>query len=383
MLDTSTFTFEVPDADLDHLRRRLAEATLPAQTAGPDWSRGIPMALVEDLLTYWLDGFDWRAHERAINREQHRFYRDPSGDLIHFIQRPGDTNAVPVLVLHGWPYTYAQMIPLIDAIDGVHTMIAPSLPGFGHSPASNDLFSARGIAQAMHRLMTAGLGHERYMVYGEDIGAPIADWMAALHPESVTGIVASHPSFSAQARPGKALTAEEQTFLDSTRDPLESGYAHLQGTRPDTLATALTDSPVGLLAWIAEKVACWSDGGGRTGIGPIAQDDLLALVATYWHTKSIGTSFRSYSEPDDFDDHPVITAPATILINTHEAAYPRSLAEKSYSDIRHFERLSYGGHFTAWEAPQTVASAIIRHAEYIAETEDDEDPGLSRGADRF
>lgn len=356
--------FPVPAAELDDMHRRLETARLPSQTPGDDWSRGIPLRVLERLRDRWLNGYDWRAYESRLVGEQHDVFASEIGPL-HYLRRVGDDAALPVIVIHGWPYSYAQFLPLADAVGQARTIVAPSLPGFGHSPAASVPFSAERIARAFHVLMTEHLGYERYLVYGEDMGAPVADWMAGLYPDAVAGIVATHPSFSAQKRDGVVLTDAERDFLVSTRDQAESGYAHQQGTRPDTLAVSLQDSPVGLLAWIAEKIAAWSDGGVATEFADLDDDDVLNLVSLYWHTRSIGTSFRSYAEPDDLDDHPLITVPASILINTHEHGYPRSLAEKSYTDIRSFERLESGGHFTAWENPDAVAAAIAEHARRV------------------
>ena len=356
--------FHVSPTDLESLHCRLRSAVLPEQSPGEDWSRGIPTRVLQRLIARWAGDYDWRARERLLNREAHDSYLSSIGPL-HYVQRRGDEAKLPLLAIHGWPYSYAQLLPLADALNGEHTVIIPSLPGFAHSPASMQPFSARRIAEALHSLMVDRLGHHRYIVYGEDMGAPVADWIAGLHPGPVAGIVASHPSYSAQARPGVLLTQDERAFLRQARDPIESGYAHQQGTRPDTLAVALLDSPVGLLAWLAEKVAAWSDGGHASEFGGLSDDAVLDLVSLYWHTRSIGTSFRSYAEPSDFDDHPLVAAPASILINTHERGYPRSLAEKSYTGIRAFQRLERGGHFTAWENPAAIATAIRQHAQCV------------------
>lgn len=363
-MTSSPTLLPVPESELDYLRARLEAVTLPVQSPGEEWSRGIPMHVLERLRRRWIDGYDWRAYESRLMVEQHEVFTSDTGPL-HYLHRAGDDAALPVIVIHGWPYSYAQFLPLADALGQTHTIVAPSLPGFGHSPAASVPFSAERIARAFDVLMTEHLGYERYLVYGEDMGAPVADWMAGLYPAAVAGIVATHPSFSAQNRDDMVLTDAERDFLVSTREPAESGYAHQQGTRPDTLAVSLQDSPVGLLAWIAEKIAAWSDGGVATEFADLDDDDVLNLVSLYWHTRSIGTSFRSYAEPDDLDDHPLITVPASILINTHEHGYPRSLAEKTYTDIRSFERLESGGHFTAWENPDAVAAAIAEHARRV------------------
>lgn len=352
---------DIPDLALDRLHDRLHDVVLPEQSPGPDWSRGIPTRVLQRLIERWTGGYDWRKHERALNRETHNHYPSELGP-IHYVVRHGDPTALPVLALHGWPYSYAQLLPLADSLNGTRSLVLPSLPGFGHSPASTSPYSAGRTAEAMHLLMTEHLGHDRYLVYGEDMGAPIADWIAGLYPGPVAGIIASHPSFSAQRRPGVQLTDEEREFFREAQSPAESGYAHLQGTRPDPLSVALRDSPVGLLAWIAEKIAGWSDGGYESEFDSLGDDAVLDLVSLYWHTRTIDTSFRSYSEPDDFDDHPLVVTPASVLVNTHERGYPKSLAEKSYTDIRAFKRLEHGGHFTAWENPGEIAAAIEEHS---------------------
>jgi pimeloyl-ACP methyl ester carboxylesterase len=350
------FRIAVADDALADLDRRLSTAILPTPTPGVDWSRGLPPAVLGELVARWRDGFDWRAHERRLNGYEQRLV-EVDGCTIHaLIVRGGRPGSLPVVVTHGWPYSFVSMLALAERLRGDVDVVIPSLPGFGYSDVLPEPFTGSAVAARWHGLMEA-LGYRRYLTYGEDVGAEVSDWLAATRPDAVAGIVASHASFSARERPGVELTDEERAFLGSVAPHAESGYAHLQATRPDTLAAALIDSPSGLLAWIAEKVAAWSDGEGLERIDP---DDLLLNVAVYWFTRSIGTSFRPYAEGGATDGpHPLITVPASILIQRHEAAYPRSLAEKSYTDIRTFDRLEAGGHFAAWEAPERVAAAIL------------------------
>lgn len=350
------FRITVPDAALDDLDRRLAAAILPEPTPGVDWSRGIPPAVLAGLIARWRDGFDWRAHEHRLNGYEQRLVEVDGCTMHALVVGGGRPGRLPVIVTHGWPYSFVSMLALAERLRGELDVVIPSLPGYGYSDVLPVPFTGSAVAVRWHGLMEA-LGYPRYLTYGEDVGAEVSDWLAATRPDAVAGIVASHASFSARDRPGVELSDEERAFLRSVAPPAESGYAHLQGTRPDTLAAALIDSPSGLLAWIAEKVALWSDGEGLERISP---DDLLLNVAVYWFTRSIGTSFRPYAEGGaEEGPHPLITVPASILIQRYEAAYPRSLAEKSYTDIRSFERLEAGGHFTAWEAPERVAEAIL------------------------
>lgn len=349
------FIIAVPDADLADLGRRLDATLLPEQSPGPDWSAGIPRAVLAGLLDRWRHGYNWREVEARLNtHEQHRVTLD--GCDIHFARLgSGRSGALPIVLTHGWPYTFAQMLPLAEVLSAEREVVVPSLPGFAFSGVLPEPFSARAVAARWNTLLTEHLGYEHYLTYGEDVGAGVSDWLASTHAAAV-GIVAAHASFAGRSRPGVTLSDEERSFLASVNQPAETGYAHQQGTRPDTLAAALTDSPSGLLAWIAEKLAAWSDG---HRLDALDRDDVLTTAALFWFTRSIGTSFRSYSEPPADDElHPIITVPASIVVQRHESAYPRTLAEKSYADIRSFQRLKHGGHFTAWEAPDAVAAAI-------------------------
>ena len=351
------YRIHVTDTDLADLRRRLDAAILPEPTPGPEWSNGIPPRVLRGLVDRWRDGYDWRAVERRLERYEQRMV-DLDGCTTHVVVAPArhPGQALPIVLSHGWPYSFASMLDLADLLSEERDVVIPSLPGYGWSSPLPEPYSSAGVAARWNALMTTSLGYDRYLTYGEDVGAGVSDWLAASYPESVAGIVASHASFSGRSRPGVELTDEERAFLASVAVPAESGYAHEQGTRPDTLAAALIDSPSGLLAWIAEKVAAWSDG---DGLERFEVDDILTNVSVYWFSRSIGTSFRPYREStDDDEQHPLITVPASILIQRHEAAYPRSLAEKSYTDIRSFSRLLRGGHFTAWEAPEAVAAAV-------------------------
>ncbi|QSB16243.1 epoxide hydrolase [Natronosporangium hydrolyticum] len=350
------FRLDVPSDVLDDLHRRLAATLLPLQTPGDDWSRGIPPHVLGELLTHWRERYDWRAREAALNGYE-QFTVDLDGCRVHVLWRRGSApGRLPVVLTHGWPYTFAEMLPTLDAIDGELDVVVPSLPGYAYSEVLPVPFAASAVAHRWQALMTEVLGYDRYLTYGEDVGAGVSDWLAGAYPQSVAGIVASHPSFSARSQEGVTLTDEEEAFYASLQGPAESGYAHQQGTRPDTLAAALTDSPAGLLAWIGEKFAAWSDG---DRLERVNSDDLITTTMLYWVTRSIGTSFRAYCDPSDGDEHPLITVPASIIVQTHEAGYPRSLAEKSYLDIRAFTRLTRGGHFTAFEAPGEVADAIL------------------------
>jgi epoxide hydrolase len=315
----------------------------------------MPPHILADLISSWRDDYDWQAQQDRLNTYE-QFIVDLDGCPVHFVRRRAtNSGRLPVILTHGWPYTFAEMLPTLDALDGELDVVVPSLPGYIFSGTLPRTFQEEAIADRWHQLMTVVLGYDRYLTYGEDVGAGISDWLAGKYPSAVAGIVASHASFSARVREGVQLTDEEQAFFASLNQPEEGGYAHQQGTRPNTLAAALTDSPSGLLAWIAEKYAAW---GAGDGLETFAVDDVLTPVMLYWITQSVGTSFRAYCEHGQDAPHPLIEVPASLIIQTRESGYPRSLGEKSYLDIRSFKRLERGGHFPAWETPDDVASAI-------------------------
>lgn len=357
------FRIDVTPDVLNDLFRRLDATRLPIATPGEDWSRGIPVSVVERLVSAWRHRYDWPREQARLNSYEH-FHVEIDGTRLHFLRhraaRPG---RLPVILTHGWPYTFAEMLPTLDALQGEMDVIVPSLPGFGFSGTMPVPFTDEAVADRWYTLMTDVLGYDRFLTYGEDVGAYISDWTAAKYPHAVAGIVASHASWAAKDRPSTQITDEEQAFFDSIDDPDESGYAHLQATRPDTAAVGLTDSPAGLLAWLVEKYAAW---GGSDALESFTDDALLTPVMLYWITGSIGTSFRPYSESRHGSPHPVIDVPASIIIQRREAGFPRSLAEKSYRDIRSFSTLRHGGHFPAWETPGEVVRAILELEAQVA-----------------
>lgn len=277
---------------------------------------------------------------------------------MHLVHLPADRPDAPALLIsHGWPYTFAEMLPLVDALRGEVHLVVPSLPGFAFSPAPDVPIVETEIARRWHALMTEQLGYRRYLSYGEDVGAWVSDRLAAEHPDAVVGIIASHPSFAARDR--DELDDDGRRFFAWLAGEWagKQGYSQLQSTKPDSLATALNDSPAGLAAWIIERFADWSDGDALEVFG---RDRLLTTVMLYWVTGSIGTSFRSYFDETTVDvpPHGPVTVPASVLVQRHEREYPRSMAEASYTDLRSFRVLDRGGHFVAAEAPFDVADAV-------------------------
>ena len=337
------------------MRERLARTRLPDEPPLEPWSTGSSLSYIRELVGYWHSGFDWRAQEARINRFR-QFAVSLCGIELHFIHEPGSgTDAMPLLLSHGWPGSIVEFLELIPLLAERFTVVAPSLPGYTLSfKPGQARFGVEEIAECFAQLMTR-LGYQRFAVQGGDWGAFIGSRLAAQYPQRVIGL---HLNLLAVRRDPKipAASPEEAAYLQQLAHWLkeETGYQAIQGTKPQTLAYALTDSPAGLAGWIAEKFRSWSDGG-------IRRDDMLANIALYWFSGAIGSSFWPYYArlhrrwPFETVDVPVGYAefPKEIL------RPPRSLAAKTYTNIQRWTVMHRGGHFAALEEPRALAGEIV------------------------
>jgi pimeloyl-ACP methyl ester carboxylesterase len=366
-----SFQIHVPDVDLDDLRQRLANTRLPRAPAAEPWESGVDYEYLRDLVDYWKSGFDWRHQEDRLN-EFPQYMSVIEGQEVHHVHVRADrdrySNAIPIILSHGWPYSFVEFLdfskrlsdPLIfggsanDAFD----VVIPSLPGYGYSPPLvDDYFTDYAVAALWHRLMVDELQYERYATYGEDVGTSISDWMGALYPDSVVGLFATHAAFPPDKR-SENLTKAEQDFRDWLSDKWRTarGYSAVQSTRPDTLAVGLNDSPSGLLAWLVEKFHEWSGPHFDQSWTP---DDILTTTSLYWFTQSIGTSFLPYFHGRVHDKPiPLVDVPVGVAVQWGERGFPREYAERTYTDLRNWTELPSGGHFTAKQSPDLVASAM-------------------------
>jgi pimeloyl-ACP methyl ester carboxylesterase len=368
--DAERFTIAVPEAVLEDLRERLARTRWPDQLPGTGWDYGADTAYIRDLAAYWQDGFDWRAQEARLNGFEHYRAR-VDGLRVHFVHaRSSDPDAVPVLLLHGWPSSFVQMLDVIPLLTepGDHGLpgpsfhvVAASLPGFGFSDVPNrTLFGFASSARLMAGLMHDVLGYERYGVRGSDLGGVIVRQMALMYPEQVIGVHLTGIIGAAGASP--PYTAAEQAFIDaSAAIEGEIAYARLQMSKPQTLAHALQDSPVGLAAWIVEKFRAWSDSGGDVE-SRFTKDELLTNLTVYWVTGTAPASVRMYY---DFVREPLspgrIERPVGMLMSTKDLfpAAPREFGERLFN-VQHWVETDSGGHFLEWEEPELVARDMAR-----------------------
>ena len=356
------FEIHVPDDTLVDLRDRLARSRLLDDSPHRPPS-GMTAAYLADLVASW-QVFDWRAREAWLNRHP-QYLADIAGARIHFVHlRAARADAPAIVVMHGWPHTFALQLDFADLLDDFHVVL-PSFPGFGFSGAyDGGLVTEQRLAATVHALMTEVLGYERYLTYGEDVSANVNDLLAAQHPDAVIGIIATHAHFPTRAERQTLTAPEEVAFFDriATDHETEGAYGQVQATRPDTLAVALNDSPAGLLAWLAEKLVEWSDtprGEPAAVERRISRERILTEATIYWVTQSIATSFRPYYEgADQPGSIPPAEVPAAVFIQRHEADYPETLARSFYRDLRVFERLDEGGHFTVAEVPHVMAARV-------------------------
>ncbi|MFC4105371.1 epoxide hydrolase family protein [Micromonospora zhanjiangensis] len=370
----SPFSIEVPEAVLDDLRARLAGTRFTTRSGDRPWCAGVDPDYLRELVAYWHTGFDWRAAEARLNAyPQHRV--TIGGRKLHFLLvravRPAGAPArLPLLLSHGWPSSFVEMLPLVDRLTDparfgadpadAFDVVVPSLPGFGFSEVPAGPVTRAALARTLHELMTDVLGHQRYGAFGGDVGGVVTGWLGALYPDRVAGIHMIHPPFPASfdARP---LSAAEQAYLDADAayDETDGGYSAIMGTRPDTLAAALADSPAGLAAWLVDKYRDWTDNRGDLA-NSVDRDTLLTIVTLYWVTGTIGSSFRQYLDFEHNTPRPDITVPAAFTVSTEPsmAGFPREIAERACTDIRHWSEPGRGGHFMPLEEPDLLAGEL-------------------------
>lgn len=369
------FTLSVPQDVLDDLKERLRRTRFPDEIPGSGWTYGTNLAYLRELVGYWLNQYDWRAAEAQLNAWP-QFTASVGGLDLHFAYiRGSGPNPAPLLISHGWPGSFFEMLDVIgpltnpaahggdpaDAFD----LVVPSLPGYGFSahPRAAGM-TPQAIGELFTQLMSETLGYRRYFVQGGDWGAVITAAMAHQRPDQVVGLhlnmLGVRPYTGAGTPP---ITPEEQAFMAEAEQWRleETGYQWIQGTRPQTLAYGLTDSPAGLAAWIVEKFRAWSDCGGELE-RRFSKDELLANVTLYWVTQTINSSIRLYyasrQRAAPLGPGERVTVPTGVALTTEAVGRaPREWAERTYN-VRRWTELPRGGHFTALEEPELLAEDI-------------------------
>ncbi|MET9438775.1 epoxide hydrolase family protein [Streptomyces sp. NPDC006551] len=373
-MTVTRFRISVSDDVLHDLRHRLTRTRYTEPSDPTPWAAGTDPGRLRELVSYWADGFDWAKAEAHLNTYP-QYLADVDGRPVHFVRlrgraAEGIAAPLPLVLTHGWPSSFVEMLPVAELLadPAAHggdpadafDVIVPSLPGFLYSAPPARPFTRRGVAETWHTLMTEVLGHTRFGAFGGDIGGGVTQWLGALHPRDVVGvhITSAVVTGDFEAQPP---TPEERAYLDALTayDAGDQGYSEIMCTRPDTLAAALRDSPAGLLAWIVDKYRDWSDCGGDVE-SRWDKDTLLTVATLYWATGCIGSSFRQYYHYALNQPVPPVEVPAAVTLS-HEPAYadfPRSLAERTFRDLRHWSTPERGGHFMAHEEPEQVAAEL-------------------------
>ena len=369
-----SFVLKIPDAAIADLSNRLSLTRLPDAAPGEPWAYGTSVDYVRGLISYWKDAFDWRVQEATLNYFPQ--FKVPLHDIdLHYLHVPGvGPNPYPLLLLHGWPGSVFEFIDIIPRLTDpaqfggdpkdAFTVIAPSLPGYGLSfKPGQKRFTLQDIADCLHDLMTKILGFQKFAAQGGDWGAGVASLIGQKYPSSVCGI---HLNLLFAPRDKIAIGNSEIETRYSERLAYwlkeETGYQQIQGTKPQTLAFALTDSPAGLAAWIVEKFRSWSDNDGVPE-SAISRDRMLANISLYWFTAAIGSSFwpyygRLHSSWPISPDQPITVPTGYAAFPKEIILPPRSIAEKTYTNIQRWTEMKKGGHFAAMEQPAALADEI-------------------------
>jgi epoxide hydrolase len=368
------FRIEIPQAELDDLRDRLARTRWPKDLSGGGWSRGVPPSYLRELADHWQTSYEWRAHEARLN-ELPQFTTTIDGTDVHFLHvRSPEPEALPLILTHGWPGSIVEFLDIIepltnpaafggDPADAFHLVI-PSIPGFGLSgPTSEPGWTQRRIARAFAELMRR-LGYERYGAQGGDVGAQVSPDLARVDPDHVVGVHVNAATVGFMPFP-PLEDAELAELNDSERARVEriaeymddgSGYASIQSTRPQTVAYGLTDSPVGQLAWIVERFQEWTHGSGVPD-DAVDRDRMLTNVMLYWLTGTAGSSANLYYEVKHAGEWPAPSGVPTGVAVFAEDISIRRYAEQS-NNIVHWSEFDRGGHFAALEAPDLLVADV-------------------------
>ncbi|DBA80470.1 hypothetical protein WJX79_005612 [Trebouxia sp. C0005] len=377
------FRIGITQDDQRDLQNRLQRARLPDEQEGVAWEQGTSKAYLQDLLAYWCGGYDWPKQEAWLNSHFRQFKLRVGEIDLHYVHHPCDNpDAIPLLMIHGWPGSfmdYHKLIPKLQqkgSLRRSYHIVVPSLPGYGFSSApSRPGFGAAEIASTLNRLMLA-LGYNHYVAQGGDWGTLISFLLGTRHSDHCKAIHTlarafpklRHPWHVAQLLNHRlpilnkmpiTLTQSELKGLNKL-DQLqrhEYGYRHIQGTKPQTLGYGLSDSPIGLAAWIVEKFKTWSDCQGDVE-RRFSKDELLTNICIYWFTSSITSSMRLYYEsgvewPNFMQQYcKVPTAIAKFPADIF-SLMPRAWIEQTWN-VQQYTEMQAGGHFPALEEPDLL-----------------------------
>jgi pimeloyl-ACP methyl ester carboxylesterase len=378
MSNVTPFTIAVPDKMLADIRARVAAFPWHEMPDDGGWDYGANLDYMKELCAYWLDAYDWRKHEAALNRFSH-FRADVDGIDLHFIHEKGSgPNPMPLLISHGWPGSVHEFMEVIEPLahperfggseDDAFDVIAPSLPGFAWSGRPPRPWGPRRMAQTFNALMTDTLGYDTYLAQGGDWGGAVCSWLGFDHAPACAAI---HINILTMRAPDGPQTDEERAWADQFRRDqiMQDGYRTQQATKPQTLSYAMMDSPVGVAAWLVEKFHGWSDIDGDNVESVYTKDELLTAVTIYITTRCFNTaSWIYYGRREEGgrvlspEGKRVEVPSACALFPAEMLAWPpRSYVERIYN-VAQWSEMPRGGHFAAMEQPDVLVEDVRKFA---------------------
>jgi pimeloyl-ACP methyl ester carboxylesterase len=374
------FIIDVPPSVLSDLRQRLKNTRWSHQIEGTNWDAGTDLDYLRELVNYWIDEFNWRDQESALNELDH-FTTEIEGIGIHFVHERGKgPHPFPLILTHGYPdsfYRFAKIIPMLTDpeqfggnADDAFDVVVPDLPGYGFSDKPPKLGTVFHVNDLWSHLMTETLGYKKYGAHGGDWGSAVTEQLARSHGDSVAAIHLTDVPFGHILQKPDDLSGEEKKFFEHNEKWIkkEGAYALIQSTKPQSLAQGLNDSPAGLAAWLVEKFRTWSDCNGNIE-SRFTKDELLTQIMIYWITETIGSSFLTYYDYANAGALAWIKegmkqwvgsdkVPAAFAIFPKDISHPpREWAERFFN-VQRWTEMPRGGHFAAMEEPELLAEDI-------------------------
>ena len=369
-----SFKVEIPEENLQNIYSKVKSYQWHEMPDDGGWNYGTNLDYMKDFSKYWVEQFDWRKTEEKINKFKN-FKSNIDGIDIHFIYEKGSgSNPKPLLLSHGWPGSIVEFLHIIDQLahpekfggkeEDAFDVIVPSLPGFGFSSRPSKPIGPRKMASIFNSLMTDILGYKKYIAQGGDFGGTICTWLAYDFPKSLTGI---HINILITRHPDGPQTEEEKEWQERFKKEqrIEDGYRTQQATKPQTLSYAMMDSPIGVAAWIIEKMRGWSDIKNGDIESVYSKDILLSNIMIYLVTKTFNTaSWIYYGRREEGgrslpkEDLPLKVPTAVALFPKEYLEWaPRSYVERIYN-IQRWTKMPKGGHFAALEQPDLLIKDI-------------------------
>ena len=375
------FKINIPAKELEEIYTKVKNYPWHEMPNDGGWKYGSNLDYMREISSYWVNDFDWRKHEAEINKYSN-FTTIVDDIEMHFIHKKGSSsNSTPLLLMHGWPGSVVEFLHIIEKLahpekfggnaEDAFDVVAPSLPGFGFSGRPSKPIGPRKMAAILNKLMIENLEYKNYLAQGGDWGATIANWIGYDHSKTCKAI---HINCLTMRHPEGTKTKEEEEWQKrfDKDQVIQDGYRTQQATKPQTLSYGMMDSPVGLAAWIIEKMYAWSDLKNNNIESVYSKDTLLANIMVYIVTKTFNTASWVYYGrreeggrffPNDFKKIEIPTAAAIFPAEMSEWP-PRSYVDRIFN-ITQWTKMPSGGHFAAMEQPELLVKDIVKFARTI------------------